>query len=1107
MYENIEKSKGLWESFDDIDGLGHECGCLLEDREGNLWIGTDNGLSRYDGRRFIIFTDGDGLGGNSIQCIHQDKKGDLWIGTNNGLSRYDGSEFVNFTDEDGLISNYTYCMHQDREGNIWIGTDKGLSRYDGSQFVDLTDRDGLASNQVYCICQDRDNDLWFGTSKGLSRYNGKEFVDFAHEDVLRNTHIWYMAQDAEDNIWLAAYNGLFRYDGERFTNFTQEDGLPDNNVRCICQGREGEIWVGTLNGGASCYDGSKFVDFNTESGLAHNTVFDILQDREGSLWFTCYHGGVSRYSPYHISSISSESVDEVITQDGGGDLWWGFGNILSQFGGNDTNHYPFEHNIFEIFEDSTGHFWIGTDGGGIYRYNSIKDFCSSYQAGQNLTVDDGLANNRVTRIYEDAQGNIWVGTRNGLSLYDGMKFTNFTTDDGLASNVISVIFQDMSGTLWFGGWGGGGVTRYDGKTFRSYTKDDGLVDEMVLCIVEDDKNSLWIGTSAGIICFDGESFKNYTTADGFLGTFIQRMIRDSRGHLWIATLGGGVSRFDGRNFQSLTTEDGLPSNCVTGIVEDPDGSVVISTYRGICRYVPDYETPPPIRIDEVDADRIYEAPEDIQLSEDVSSIRIRYHGVSFETKRMRYNYILEGYDRDWGATWGEEVRYENLPIGEYTFKVIAISKDLVHSEKPAELKLRVVEDPRDMVINELEEMVRERTAELRKHRDHLEELVEERTRELRESEEMYRTIFETTGTAAVMVEEDTIISLVNTEFEKLSGYSREEIEGKRSWTEFATEEALERLSEYHRLRRIDPDTAPGNYEAQFINSKGEVRDCLITVSMITGTKKSVVFVVDITEHKEEAERIQVAKMEALRQLVAGVAHQMNSPIGAITGNSDVSSRAVERIRRIITEEYPQGLGEHEQLTRVLTVLEKANQVGQAAADGIAKIVANLRHFVRLDEAEWQFADIHEGMDSVIALMASELSNRIEITRDYGDIQGIYCSPSNLNQVFMSILKNASEAIVGKGEICLRTTDQGDCVEVEISDTGRGIPAEDIDRIFDPGFTTKGVRVGVGLGLSICHKIIVNEHNGHIDVSSEPGKGTTFAITIPKHRDRRRGNSG
>ena len=164
---------------------------------------------------------------------------------------------------------------------------------------------------------------------------------------------------------------------------------------------------------------------------------------------------------------------------------------------------------------------------------------------------------------------------------------------------------------------------------------------------------------------------------------------------------------------------------------------------------------------------------------------------------------------------------------------------------------------------------------------------------------------------------------------------------------------------------------------------------------------------------------------------------------------------------------------------------------------LPEMVANLQRFVRLDEAEWQLTDIREGIDSVIALMEPEFSDKITITCDYAHIPRTYCSPSSLNQVFMSLLKNASEAIVGEGEISVSTWAQNEHVKIMVSDTGKGIPAVDIDKIFDPGFTAKGVKVGVGLGLSICHKIIVDEHEGRIDVSSEPDRGTIFTITLPR----------
>jgi signal transduction histidine kinase len=267
------------------------------------------------------------------------------------------------------------------------------------------------------------------------------------------------------------------------------------------------------------------------------------------------------------------------------------------------------------------------------------------------------------------------------------------------------------------------------------------------------------------------------------------------------------------------------------------------------------------------------------------------------------------------------------------------------------------------------------------------------------------------------------------------------------------------------------------------------------------TRRSIIFVVDITEHKEETERIQAAKMRALRELVAGLAHQMNNPIGAISSNNDISRRAVSRIRTILSEEYSQKVEIDKELAKTLAVLEDMHRVNQNATENIAKVVVNLQRFVKLDEAEWQIADVHEGMDNVIALMESDLSDQIKVTKDYGDLPKIYCSPSSLNQVIMILLKNASEAIDGEGEISISTAAQGEHVRITVSDTGRGIPAEYMNRIFDLGFTTKGVTVGVGLGLPICHKIVVDEHKGHIDVSSEPGRGTTFTITLPQYRDR------
>jgi signal transduction histidine kinase len=186
--------------------------------------------------------------------------------------------------------------------------------------------------------------------------------------------------------------------------------------------------------------------------------------------------------------------------------------------------------------------------------------------------------------------------------------------------------------------------------------------------------------------------------------------------------------------------------------------------------------------------------------------------------------------------------------------------------------------------------------------------------------------------------------------------------------------------------------------------------------------------------------------------------------------------------------------------KALTALESSNKNNLLASERIANIVTNLKRFARLDEAEYQMADVNECIESAICLIDAEVESRITIRRDYGDLPQIYCSPGNLNQVFMALFKNSIEAIKDKGEVKIRTFLHEEDIGIEIIDNGNGIPPENIGSIFDVGFTTKGVKVGVGLGLSICYIIIVAEHKGYIDVSSELGKGTSVTITLPRRID-------
>ncbi|MBT3344706.1 MAG: hypothetical protein HN712_28015 [Gemmatimonadetes bacterium] len=247
--------------------------------------------------------------------------------------------------------------------------------------------------------------------------------------------------------------------------------------------------------------------------------------------------------------------------------------------------------------------------------------------------------------------------------------------------------------------------------------------------------------------------------------------------------------------------------------------------------------------------------------------------------------------------------------------------------------------------------------------------------------------------------------------------------------------------------------------------------------------------------EKQSQLVQAGKMASLGQLVAGVAHEINNPVGAVNGAADVAGRCVDRLEVQLEAE---GAGDQAQVTSLRKTVDILRQnVGLIAAGGgrIASVVRSLRDFARLDEAEFQSADLHQGLDSVLDLLRHEVEGRVTIIREYGGIPPIDCYPRQLNQVFMNLLLNAAEAIDGEGTITLTTVSDGESVTVRVADTGRGIPEANLDRIFDPGFTTKGVGVGVGLGLAISFNI-AREHGGTLGAQSEDGKGTVFTLTVP-----------
>jgi PAS domain S-box-containing protein len=408
------------------------------------------------------------------------------------------------------------------------------------------------------------------------------------------------------------------------------------------------------------------------------------------------------------------------------------------------------------------------------------------------------------------------------------------------------------------------------------------------------------------------------------------------------------------------------------------------------------------------------------------------------------------------------------------------------------------------------------------HSHVLEAEVKRRTQDLQESEQKYRALINDANEAILLVEMDSARILeVNNKAAELTGIPADKLVGLDLTELIAPEEraALEQACCQVResgsmvqnnvtVRRPQGEPVTVDMSASRIRYAGhEVMQCIC--HDVTDRKRLEAHLRNYTEELERqveerssalqrsnAQLLQQEKMAALGALVAGIAHEMHTPIGTITSNSDILTRSLNRIHDLIgSENCPEPFRSNPDLTRVIGIVDEISRVNQLACDRIIAIVRSLRNFARLDEAEVKSADLHEGIESTLTLVRHELKNRITVEKQFGDIPQIQCHPNQLNQVFMNMLVNASHAIRGNGTITIRTFRENDVVKVQISDTGGGIKPEHLAKIYDPGFTTKGVGVGTGLGLSICYKII-QDHKGRIDVESKIGEGTTFTITLP-----------
>jgi len=535
-----------------------------------------------------------------------------------------------------------------------------VTRYDGKTFRTLTGRDGPVDYAVTSMLQDRHGNLWFGGKGKATRYDGKRSETFTTRDGLPQDFIVSIVEDRDGFLWFGSHSsGISRFDGKRFATFTTADGLLNDQVEDMVEDMDGYLWMATQGGGFSRYEGTHFASFTPSDGLPTQFVFSILQDSTGVMWFGTRLGLV-RYDGEELVTFTAK---DGLADDGA-------------------------HNIAE---DRDGNLWI-------------KDWTSSQvtrydgEAFSTLAIVDnpgggqtGKHGDRTGKHVVDRKGQVWFPANPvGVVRYDGQRWRTFTTEDGLISNRVQTLAEDRNGHMWFGTEEGEGVSRYDGETFISFTREQGLGFDRVVSIGEDSQGNLWFGSNYGSVSrYDGETFTTFTFEDGLKPGIVRSILNDRRGHLWFGIWGGGVVRHDGLVFQDLHHRDGLIADSVHDVYQDRDGDFWIATDSGVTRYRPSTR-PPVVRLTEVVADRSYGSVQELALPSSQHLVQFIFQGRSFSTPpgRMVYVYRLQGYEEEWQFTRQTEVRYTDLPTGDYVFQVKAVDRDLNYSD-PVELLLTI----------------------------------------------------------------------------------------------------------------------------------------------------------------------------------------------------------------------------------------------------------------------------------------------------------------------------------------------------------------------------------------------------------------------------------
>jgi ligand-binding sensor domain-containing protein/signal transduction histidine kinase/ActR/RegA family two-component response regulator len=1025
-----------------------------------------------DSVRFLhqIWQSEDGLPSQAVSAILQSRDGFLWTATPGGLARFDGTRFTISSIQSSDPDRPHSLLCQTADGSLWTSTDEGMARILGGQTTIYTTNHGLPSQVITTVYQDREQRIWAGTPNGVLQFDGANFLRMPTNAAFPNNNIRVMIEDRAGTLWIGTQRGLYSCKNGKAT---LEAGIPRGMVQSLCEARSGAFWVGMTLGLGRLQEGHWTVFADNPGELDARNVRALYEDPTGTLWIGT-SAGVQRFIDgkfYSVitSGLTASDFDNAvpgtvnaICGDDQGDIW-----VATALGLNRLKKQPFrlynqsdgvpEKQVTSVLQSRSGDLWMGTVGGGLARLHD--GHFSAWNTNQGLPQT-------VRGLCEDKSGALWVGGDNlggGEGLYcfkDGQVIAHFTSANslGLVDDVMRVIFEDHEGTLWLGGQYG--LTRYKQGKFERITA--GLRD-YVKAIAEDRQGRIWVGSKDGLTRLGGGQTVSYR--DSLKMREVVNAIYEAKdGMLWFGTDRGRLFHLRDDRLVLSPTRGAFTS--IMGIVGDDDGNLWLSSNTGVFRLAKGElaaqaasgpGAPAPMNVSKLEGIHRAQCNGIAQPSgwkDQAGSIwfptlvgAIAVNVKDFQTASFQPPVVIEQV-----AAGGQPIDPGSQTRLPRHSSQLAFDYTALNLRSPEKVLFQCRLDGLD---KDWQNVGTQRSI---------------RYAGLAPGHYVFRVrasntdgVWENDGAPFAFVllprfYQTSWFFAICVAAVSLAGY------GVFRWT-VRLRRLIQKQRDQELFKLVDEWTKSLQHEV--IERKQ--------------AQKALVESQEIVMRQE--------RLAAVGQMAAGVAHEFNNILTVIQGHAalllDNPSLDPDSIKS---------------LTHITSGVERT-----------AKLIKQMLAFSRKQIMQREVKDLNAVASNVADMLGPMLGESIAIRRLLADKPlTVLADAAMIEQAIVNLAVNARDAMPKGGELTIATREilvteaeakarverrAGQFARLSVTDTGCGMDSSVIDHLFEPFFTTKEVGKGVGLGLATVYGM-VKQHQGWVEVESQPGKGASFHITLP-----------